>query len=243
MTRFKAYLIHLGISAAIFLALAALILFVWYPQPYFADDGGWQGIRIVALVDLVLGPGLTFIVFKAGKPGLKFDLTLIALAQTAALAWGLWTVYDQRPVLVTFVDGEFYTMTRGQVEQAGGNAPRVLAQSAALPGYAFVRLPEDPAERRGLRLMAGLAGTPPYMIGERFDPLDATNLGRVLTASLDIQLTAGKKERVRRALEALLAREQVDIGTLAFLPLHCRYNDRILVLRRADGRVMGTLPA
>lgn len=242
MTRFKAYLIHLGVSAVIFLWLAALILFVWYPPPFFADDGGWQGIRIVALVDLVLGPGLTLLVFKPGKPGLKFDLGMIALAQAVALAWGVWTVHDQRPVLVTFADGDFYTMTREQVEKAGGNAPQILAQSSSLPTFAFVRLPEDAAERRGLRLTAGLAGVPPYMMGERFEPLDDSNLEAVLAASLDIQARVNKKERVRRALDALLTDERLDIESLAFLPLHCRYNERILVLRRADGRVVGALP-
>jgi len=241
MTRFKAYLIHLGISGLIFLVLAALILFVWYPQPYFAADGGWQGMRIMALVDLVLGPGLTLVVFKPGKPGLKFDLTVIGLVQAAALAWGIWAVHDQRPVMVTFADGDFYTLTRSQVEQAGYRAPEVLARATTLPGYAFVRLPEDPAERRGLRF-AGIAGVTLYMMGDRYEPLDATNRAVVFDAGIDVEARARKRPALKAALGAFLAREQASVEQYAFVPLVCRYGRRLLVLRRADGRVVDALP-
>ncbi|MCG6936115.1 MAG: hypothetical protein LJE73_09510, partial [Proteobacteria bacterium] len=71
ISRWRAFLIHLGISLVIFLILAYIILIKWYPVPFFYTDGGWQGVRIVAAVDLVLGPLLTLLVYKHGKPGLK----------------------------------------------------------------------------------------------------------------------------------------------------------------------------
>ena len=40
----------------------------------------------------VVGPLLTLIVFRAGKPGMKFDLAVIGLVQVAALAYGTATV-------------------------------------------------------------------------------------------------------------------------------------------------------
>lgn len=242
MTRYKAYLIHLGISTVIFAVLAGLIVFVWYPPPFFANDGGWQGIRIVVLVDMVLGPGLTLLVFKPGKPGLKFDLSMIALAQTAALIWGVWAIYDQRPVLVTFADDTFYTMTRGQVAEAGGQAPQVLAQATTLPAFAYVRLPANAQERIALSLAKMRAGVPMYMIGEHFEPMDASNLDGVLAASLDVQQRAHKNPELQAALQKLLEREQTDAESLAYLLLDGRYGASILVLRREDGRVVDTLP-
>ena len=50
MNRFGAFAVHLGISLVIFIILGYLILFHWYPDFFFASDGGWQGIRIVAFV-------------------------------------------------------------------------------------------------------------------------------------------------------------------------------------------------
>ncbi|MCW9032447.1 MAG: hypothetical protein OQK58_13220, partial [Gammaproteobacteria bacterium] len=81
MSRFKAFSIHFAISFVIFLILLYFILVQWYPQPLFSTDGGWRVIRIIVGVDLIIGPFLTLIVFKSGKPGLKFDLAMIALVQ------------------------------------------------------------------------------------------------------------------------------------------------------------------
>ncbi len=83
MYRVRAFLIHFGISFAIFLALAYVLLFIWFPDFFYESDGGWEGMRIVIGVDLVMGPLLTFSVYKPGKPGLKFDLTVIGLVQAA----------------------------------------------------------------------------------------------------------------------------------------------------------------
>ncbi|MFZ4790954.1 MAG: hypothetical protein ACOYMW_08700 [Candidatus Competibacteraceae bacterium] len=72
MTRFRAFAIHLTASASIVLALLGLMRWVWYPAPYFEINGGWIVLRILAGVDVVLGPLLTLIVFKPGKPGTDF---------------------------------------------------------------------------------------------------------------------------------------------------------------------------
>lgn len=77
--RYQAFAIHLGLSFLIFIVLASLIVFYWYPGFLFATDGGWQGIRLIAGVDLVIGPCLTLLLYKRGKPGLKFDMMCVDL--------------------------------------------------------------------------------------------------------------------------------------------------------------------
>ncbi|MFM1892645.1 MAG: hypothetical protein RLZ44_1722, partial [Pseudomonadota bacterium] len=81
MTRLQAFAIHLSLSLLLVGAVAGLLRWVWYPGPLFALEGGWQGLGLVALLLLVLGPLLTLILFKPGKAGLGFDLWLIALLQ------------------------------------------------------------------------------------------------------------------------------------------------------------------
>ena len=75
-SKIKAAGIHLAISTIIFLFLAYFIIFEWYPFPYFTADGGWQGIRIIAMIDLILGPFMTLIIFNPGKSKreIRFDL-------------------------------------------------------------------------------------------------------------------------------------------------------------------------
>jgi hypothetical protein len=79
VSRYEACFYHFLISLLVFAGLAYLILYQWYPGFFYAIDGGWEGMRIIVGVDLILGPILTLVVFKAGKPGLRFDLTMVAI--------------------------------------------------------------------------------------------------------------------------------------------------------------------
>ena len=77
MTRYKASFIHFLLSAIVVGAIFSIIFFVWYPGPTFRIAGAVSIVLVLVAVDLVLGPTLTLIVYKEGKPGLKFDLIVI----------------------------------------------------------------------------------------------------------------------------------------------------------------------
>ena len=90
----------------VFVYLVYQIYYNWYPEPYFSVDGGWQGIRLVAAVDLVLGPLITFLIFDLSKSrkAIVFDLVTIMVVQFGALAYGVYATYSQRPVAIVFID-------------------------------------------------------------------------------------------------------------------------------------------
>lgn len=113
MTKITATTNHLLLSVVIFSLLFGILIFFWYPSPYFSASGGWEGLKIAAAVDLVLGPILTLIVFntKKSKQKLVMDLSVIVLIQLSALVWGLHTIYQQRPVASVFWLGNFLTVT------------------------------------------------------------------------------------------------------------------------------------
>jgi hypothetical protein len=106
VSRWRAFLVHLGLSLTAFGVIAYFVIAVWYPDFFFTRDGGWQGIRLLLGVDLVLGPMLTLIVYRAGKPGLRRDLTMIGTLQVACLAAGVWIVHGQRPLAIDHLQGE-----------------------------------------------------------------------------------------------------------------------------------------
>ena len=85
MSRWKAASIHLSISILVGLLVLALLFLVWYPEPYFEAAGGQHLIVVLLGVDLVLGPLMTLILFKSGKWGMRFDLWMIGIIQSAAL--------------------------------------------------------------------------------------------------------------------------------------------------------------
>ena len=111
--KLKASGIHLCISAVVFLGILYLILVEWYPGVFFEAEGGWSGIKLMAAVDLVLGPSLTLIIFNHLKPKkeIMLDLSFVAIVQIGALVWGGLQVYSERPVALVLWENTFYTVT------------------------------------------------------------------------------------------------------------------------------------
>jgi hypothetical protein len=105
-TRFKsaarATVIHFGIGLVIASLFAWLVFSIWYPYPYRALAGGVELFTIIIAIDLVCGPLLTFVLFSPAKPKreLLTDLSLVVLIQLLALSYGMWTVWQTRPIFV-----------------------------------------------------------------------------------------------------------------------------------------------
>jgi hypothetical protein len=239
MRRSGAFLVHLGISAVIFGALVALIVFVWYPGFFFEADGGWQGIRIVMLVDLVAGPLLTLIVYKPGKPRLRMDLTLIGLFQAACLIGGTWVVYDERPLALVYGDGKFFSMTASDFEEAGLDPALLDDFPGAWPKRVAVELPNDPLVEGHIRREAIQADRPIRMLAEYYVPLTAETLHTDKEAIAPAALQG--LDRESRYLPGWLTRYGGKLEDYAFFNFATRYHYAFLGVRRADGELVGML--
>ena len=146
--RYQAFGIHIAISALVFLVLASIIIFDWYPGFLFKTDGGWAGIRLIAGVHFIIGPTLTLIVYKVGKPGLKFDLILIGLIQFCCLFAGSWIVYQERPVAIIYIDGVYQTMSNDSFDFHDIDINEVLKLDDKIPAWIYVELPKDEPNAR-----------------------------------------------------------------------------------------------
>ncbi len=137
LSKAQAFCLHLTLSLLVFSTLVWAMLVHWFPGALFALDGGWEGLKLVAMVDLVLGPALTLLLYKPGKPKLALDMSLIAGLQIAALAYGFVATHQQRTVAVVFADGMFNTLSAQAHAEANGElaergaAPREIAEIAA----------------------------------------------------------------------------------------------------------------
>jgi len=114
-TRLKAFATHLLLSALILIALLAIILFFWYPGELI-HAGATTGLSIIVSVDLVLGPLLTLVVFNINKKSLKFDLAVIGLVQISSLAFGMWLVYNERPIAQVLADDGIHLVTKADLD-------------------------------------------------------------------------------------------------------------------------------
>ena len=133
--KLKASGIHLGISVFIFFGVLYLILVEWYPGVFFEAEGGWSGIKLMAAVDLVLGPSLTLIIFNhaKAKKEMVFDLSLIVVIQISAMIWGGLQVYSERPVAMVMWEGSFYTVTEDYYNKQAIALKDIVAYSDEKP--------------------------------------------------------------------------------------------------------------
>jgi hypothetical protein len=233
VSKLQAFLVHLGISLVIFFILLGFIVFSWYPYPLFDLEGGWQGILIVAGVDVVLGPLLTWIVFKPGKPSLKFDMSAIALLQACALAWGVWTVYDQQPVLIVFTDLEFHPINHYQLEAAGVSMEEITNYPRHSKPIAVVRLPEDPDELKKLKWSALMQFGGLHMRGDLYEPLNDKNIQKIFAQGISAEKIKSASPEVKQKFEKFL--QNHDAKDYALLPLWGRYKRVFVAMHRPEG--------
>jgi hypothetical protein len=116
--RFRAAGLHFTISAIVGLLLACVIWFIIYPPPLLEALGGDKVFLMLLGIDIVLGPLLTFVVFKVGKKTLKFDLAIIVALQIGAMVYGLSVLWQGRPIYLAALGHRFDAVQAMDVQGA-----------------------------------------------------------------------------------------------------------------------------
>ena len=239
LTRYSAFGIHLVASLAIFLSLSAVIVFMWYPGPLFQIDGGWEGLRIVAFVDVVLGPLLTLIVYRAGKPGLKIDMGIIIALQVAALGYGIITLHDNRPVLLVFADDRINAIPLSVAKEMDPSG-KVLQRFSERPARVVVVMPSDPIESADYILERMRARKPLHLEYQDYAPM-ADHWPAVIDDSLDIEHYVRSNDQWQAELHAEISKLGKTPQELVFLPVEGRYKSGILMADPETGAFIGYL--
>ena len=241
--KLKAFAAHLSISVVVFVAIIAACMTQWYPPPYFWIDGGIQVTRLAAMVDIVLGPLLTLVVFRPGKASLRRDLAVIGIVQVAFLAWGVQVLHQERPLLSAFVGypaERFYPIPRQYIADSARPIDELVALSKERPALVAIRMPADRAEAREL-VRVQLRGLPSvFRQTERYERLDA-HLN-------DVFLVSRSRERIRMVwpeaearADAFAAERGRKFEDYAFVLVHGRFQTALLVLERPSGRYAGAV--
>lgn len=230
MSRYLAAFYHLLISLGVFIGLAYLVLFVWYPDFFYTIDGGWEGMRIIIFVDLILGPCLTLVVYKAGKQGLKFDLTCIGVLQAACLAAGLWVVYSERPTFFVFYEGHFYSNSQDTFTRYGVQPPDPASFAQGTPVPVIAKAPDDPIEEADLRKLLYDDGIPLWIYPRSYEPL-AGHLDHVLEQAFDYDALLARDSD--GLLEGWLESHGGELTDYAFYPIHSRYLSPFVAIRKS----------
>lgn len=162
-SRFLAAGVHLTLSLAVAALAAWLVFSLWYPYPYREISGGRDLFFIVVVVDVIMGPLLTFTVFNRSKPvgELRRDLGMIGFLQLAALTYGLWTVSIARPVHLAFEIDRFRVVHAIDIPKGEINKAPPELQRLPWTGPSLLSVREFTSEKEGFEAtMAALKGLP-----------------------------------------------------------------------------------
>jgi hypothetical protein len=244
LNRWKASGLHLGISAAIGVAVVTLMLALWYPQPYFMAMGGDTLILILIGVDVVIGPLITLVVFDPKKKNLKFDLAVIATLQLCALVYGSHVMFVARPVYNVFVVDRFETIAANQVDDAS-QARIASGEFASLPltgpKVIAVRQPDD-QKRKADILFAALNGGPDLAnLPELYVPYPQFRRDAAAAAHSLSEL-ARRQPNEALAIRTFISAMGRTPDTVGFVPMKARNSDMSVVVDKKTGEVVGILP-
>ncbi len=239
MSRFSAFGIHLGLSFIVFIGLAYLVLFHWYPDFFFTTDGGWRGMRIIIFVDLVLGPALTLVVYKHGKPGLRTDLTLIGAVQISCLLAGTWIVYAERPLAIVYNDSRFSVMSADDYTEAGLEVPNLRHLDGRGPKWVMVEIPEGLHAEADFRAKYFKEGRAINTVAELYKPFSFEH-EQVRGDPVSLDVVASKENR-RAALAEWLEEHGGKAEDYLFYNIASRFTYGYLAFDPATGETVGLL--
>ena len=244
MSRWKASVIHLALSAAIAVAVLALMLLAWYAPPFFSAAGGHQVLLILLGVDVALGPLVTLVIFNAKKTrkALFFDLSVIALLQFSALIYGMSIMFHARPVFVVFSIDSFDLVTANMLnDEDTAKAKYSDYRHLPLTGpvYVYSEMPADIKQKNDVVLSA-FSGKDLPQFPQYYQPY-AEHGSAVGQASKPIaDLKKFNPERVTEIENAIDATGRAE-AELGFLPLRAKYQDIAIVVQKSDGKVLASL--
>lgn len=233
---------HFLVSAVVVALAASLVFFAWYPAPWRQMLGVAAIFGIVVVVDLVCGPILTFVLASPKKSRRErwVDLTLVAVVQVSALAYGLWSVYGARPVVLAFEVDRLFVVTANEVQkELLPQAPQQL-QSLPWAGLLQVGLRESTSSQEYLSSVEqSIHGISQSMRPNWWSSYD-DKVKAAVTKKMK-PLTELIKQRPRQSVEIQDAAGKTgrDVNSLFYLPLTSSKDMAWIALIDATGQMVG----
>jgi hypothetical protein len=239
--RVRASTIHLVLSLSVLGFVAWLTLRWCYPAPYSQATGGYKLLTLLASVDAILGPALTFCVFNRAKKSLRMDLAVIAAMQLGALSYGVWAAVQGRPVFQVFMVDRFEILTANEIEPKEQMAAAAPFKQAGFgqPTLAYWT-PARSVEERSELTTIGLSGTVQMrQLMQRYVTYDAKIAPVVLSRAKPLEELY--RWNSQEAVSAAVAQTGRNTSDLVYVPLDGRSGHLTVFLDRLSAQPLATV--
>lgn len=242
LNRYQAFAVHLTASAAVVGLFLLLTFFVWYPAPLFEVEGTRSVIQLLLGVDIILGPLLTLVVFKPGKPGLKFDLVIIIVIQLSAFTYGANIIFSERPAIVSFAVDRFVVIPVAEEKKLGMDKldKQQVKLNAIGPTFVYAEQPEDTEASQKL-LFEALEGKPDLEKRPEYYRDFHANIEKNFAKAMDLRAYAEKFEPAREKIERFLKKSGKSYSDIAAYPVVGKNHDMVLVVDKQSKSIAGSI--
>lgn len=223
--KFKFFLSHLALSAILSLVIMAVVFFVWYPFPLASATGVSTIFLMLLAIDMLLGPLLGFFVYKSGKKTLKLDLAVVIVIQLSAMFYGVFNIFEGRPVWIVYNVDRFDLIRANDIETKANNYFG--------PKYAAIQLSQNNSQRNTDLFNEVIGGVALTQQPNRYVSLEKVKK--------DIEF------RARKLSELKNYNINVDFNSLtrnyseadSWVPLKANVKSMVVLVNKKQGRVVG----
>lgn len=241
MSKTRAAITHLWPTLLVLAVLACVVIFAWYPHPFWQFGKSGKFALLLIFTAAGIGPVLTGFVYAKGKRGLLLDLWVIAIVQLAAIAWGTFSLYQNRPYFMIFTVDRFEVLSKRDVDLAWITDPKFLQKPMTRPILLYANMPLDPAAYQKLLQEVMFEGKPDLQFRPEFWSLYDERKQQVLGKSQALDDLRLARPGSISAIDKLVENNGGDIKQLKFVPALPSNGQFAVILDANNGNVVDTL--
>lgn len=220
--KLKAAGVHFLISLVLISLVFCLIYFIWFPKPFYVLSGGRGLVEIIFLVDLVLGPLLTLVAFNKKKSFRHnfIDISIIACIQIAALGYGVYTLFQARPMFMGYEFGRFRVVHANEPDpQEMQKFISAIPNGLPLWGIKMMGLRKPMGADEKLRsitlALGGISEAAQANLWVPYKNVEPEVLAQAKPVQRLIDRFPGQSEKIRQ----LLAKHELELNNAVYVPL------------------------
>ena len=241
MTKTTAALRHFWPSILLLAIIISLIVLVWYPYPFLHFKTNNQLSLSLVIAGALIGPALTWILYRPGKWGLVFDLIVVVLIQLAAISWGTFALYQNRPFFMVFTVSHFEVLSEREVDYSEIKRPEFLDKPAFGPVLLYANMPKEPEHFQKLLKEVMFEGKPDLQFRPEFWSLYSERQQQALAVSQPLKSLLDAHPDSASEISKLVKLLDKDISALRFLPGLVQDEAFATILDADSGVVLDTL--
>lgn len=210
---------------------------------YFQLAGGGHITPILIFVDVVIGPLLTLLVFKSGKPSLKFDLGIIIAIQIAALAYGMHIIFDSRPVFLVARADMLVLVSSNQIDEVDLQlAPeRYRKRSLVGPIQVGLQLPSRGTKERAALTDAAVEGRDVEVFPLHYVAIEDM-LPELFTRARPVSELRSRANYLNSGVEQRLTKAGLADSEVSYVPIRGKMGDWSMLINAATMEFLGIAP-